>query len=63
MIKHLPLSKLINMAITLDFEEISIWKSSSKRNSKFAKDNISMATKSISEISEINKTLCSHLKY
>lgn len=63
MIKHLPLSQLINMAITLDFEEISIWKSSPKRNSKFAKDNISMANKSISEISEINKKLYSHSKY
>lgn len=55
------LFKLIDEEIMLDFEEISIWKSSAYyRNTKFAKENIKYAEDDIKFMSELKKKLNIH---
>jgi hypothetical protein len=51
------LFKLIHESIKLDFEEISIWKSSKLRNTNFSNENILIANNSIKNIVEIDKKL------
>lgn len=55
--QKMRLTKLIDQAVMLDFEEISIWKQIRTRNSEFAKNNVLQANESIKMLAHIKTKL------